>query len=160
MGDKPVTALWGIGERTAARLAEAGIRTVAELARTDHNDLAARFGPTIGPNLRLLALGGHAAPIEGEPHVPRSRSRETTYERDLTERPEIEAQVAALARDVTESVVDEGRRVTHVAVKVRTSTFFTRSRIRKLREPTVDPAVVATTALGMLDLFELHRPIR
>ena len=73
MGDKPVTALWGIGERTAARLAEAGIRTVTELAHTDHNDLAARFGPTIGPNLRLLALGGHAAPIEGQPHVPRSR---------------------------------------------------------------------------------------
>jgi DNA polymerase-4 len=160
MGDKPVTALWGVGERTAARLADAGIRTIAELAHTDHNDLAARFGPTIGPNLRLLALGGHAAPIDGRPHVPRSRSREMTYERDLTDRSEIEAQVGALAIEVTESIVAEGRRVTHVAVKVRSSTFFTRSRIRKLREPTIDPAVVATTACDMLDLFELHRPIR
>ena len=160
MGDKPVTALWGIGARTAARLAEAGIRTVNELAQTDHNDLATRFGPTIGPNLRLLAVGGHASPIEGQPHVPRSRSRETTYERDLTDRSEIEAQVGALAHEVTDSVVAEGRRITHVAVKVRTATFFTRSRIRKLREPTIDPAVVATVACGMLDLFELHRPIR
>jgi len=49
MGDQPVTALWGIGERTAARLVEAGIRTVNELAHTDHNDLAVRFGPMIGP---------------------------------------------------------------------------------------------------------------
>ena len=160
MGDMPVTALWGIGERTAARLAEVGIRTVTELAHTDHNDLAARFGPTIGPNLRLLALGGHSAPIEGQPHVPRSRSREMTYERDLTDRSEIEDQVAALATEVTDSVVAEGRRVTHVAVKVRTSTFFTRSRIRKLHEPTIDPAVVSTTARGMLDLFDLQRPIR
>ena len=160
MGDKPVTELWGIGERTATRLAEAGIRTVNELARADHHDLAARFGPSIGPNLRLLAIGGHTAPIEGQPHVPRSRSRETTYERDLTDRSEIEAHVAVLATDVTESVVAEGRRVTHVAVKVRTANFFTRSRIRKLREPTIDPAVVATAALGMLELFELHRPIR
>ncbi len=160
MGDKPVTALWGIGGRTAARLAEAGIRTVSELADTDHNDLAVRFGPTIGPNLRLLAIGGHAAPIEGQPHLVRSRSRELTYERDLTERSEIEAQVDALAREVTESVVAEARRVTHVAVKVRTATFFTRSRVRKLREPTIDPAVVSTTARSMLDLFELHRPIR
>ena len=160
MGDKPVTALWGIGERTAARLAEAGIRTVTELAHTDHNDLATRFGPTIGPNLRLLALGGHAAPINGQLHVARSRSREMTYERDLTDRSEIEAQVDVLATEVTESVVAEGRRVTHVAVKVRTSTFFTRTRIRKLREPTIDPAVVSAAALGMLDLFELHRPIR
>jgi DNA polymerase-4 len=160
MGDKPVTQLWGIGARTAARLAEAGIHTVNELARTDHHELAARFGPTIGPNLRLLALGGHAAPIEGQPHVPRSRSRETTYEHDLTDRAEIEARIDALAADVTNSVVAEGRRVTHVSVKVRTSTFYTRTRIRKLREPTIDPAVVAATARDMLDLFELHRPIR
>ena len=160
MGDKPVIELWGIGQRTATRLAEAGIRTVSELAHTDHHDLAARFGPTIGPNLRLLAIGGHTAPIEGQPHVPRSRSRETTYERDLTDRSEIEAQITALATEVTQSVVAEGRRVTHVAVKVRTTTFFTRSRIRKLREATIDPAVVATAALGMLELFELHRPIR
>jgi DNA polymerase-4 len=160
MGDKPVTQLWGIGARTAVRLAEAGIHTVSELARTDHHELAARFGPTIGPNLRLLALGGHAAPIEGEPHVPRSRSRETTYEHDLTDRSEIESQIDALAVDVTNSVVAEGRRVTHVSVKVRTSTFYTRTRIRKLREPTTDPTLVSATALGMLDLFELHRPIR
>ena len=160
MGDKPVTALWGIGARTASRLVEAGIHTVAELARTDHNDLAARFGPTIGPNLRLLALGGHTAPIDGQPYVPRSRSRETTYERDLTDRAEIEAQIDTLACEVTDSVVAEGRRVTHVAVKVRTTTFFTRTRIRKLREPTTDPAIVSATARGMLELFELHRPIR
>jgi DNA polymerase-4 len=160
MGDRPVTELWGIGERTAARLSEAGIRTVNELAHSDHNELAARFGPTIGPNLRLLGLGGHAAPIEGQPHVPRSRSRERTYEFDLTERPAIEEQVGLLANEVTKSVVAEGRRITHVALKVRTSTFYTRTRIRKLREPTTDPAIVETVARGMLDLFELHRPIR
>jgi DNA polymerase-4 len=160
MGAKPVTALSGIGERTAARLADAGIRTVAELARADHHDLARRFGPTIGPYLRLLGLGGHTAPIDSRPHVARSRSRETTFPHDLTERSEMEAHLAALATDVTASVVAEGRRVTHVAVKVRTATFFTRSRIRKLPEPTADPAVVATAARAMLDLFEVHRPIR
>jgi DNA polymerase-4 len=160
MGHQPVTALWGIGERTAARLADAGIRTVADLARADHHDLARRFGPTIGPHLRLLGLGGHAAPIDGRPHVARSRSRETTFPRDLTDRSEMEAELAALAVDVTESVVGEGRRVTHVAVKVRTATFFTRSRIRKLPEPTTDPAVVAATARDMLDLFDVHRPVR
>jgi DNA polymerase-4 len=72
----------------------------------------------------------------------------------------MEAELAALAVDVTESVVGEGRRVTHVAVKVRTATFFTRSRIRKLPEPTTDPAVVAATARDMLDLFDVHRPVR
>src|SRR5207249_8508668 len=50
MGGRPVTAIWGIGDRTAQRLAEAGIRTVVELAHADHHDLARRFGPTIGPH--------------------------------------------------------------------------------------------------------------
>ena len=48
-----------------------------------------------------------------------------------------------LAHEVTASVVAEGRVVTHVAVKVRTATFFTRTRTGKLPEPTTDPAEVA-----------------
>jgi DNA polymerase-4 len=68
--------------------------------------------------------------------------------------------VAQLANEVTESVVAEGRGVTHVAVKVRTATFFTRTKIRKLPEPTTDPATVAAAAGQVLDRFELHRPIR
>jgi DNA polymerase-4 len=160
MGARPVTALWGIGARTAARLGELGIRTVAELAAFDHRELARHFGPAIGPHLKLLGLGGHDSPVVDEPHVPRSRSKEVTYERDLTDLAAIEAEVGRLAREVTESVVAEGRRVTHVAVKVRTATFFTRTKISKLAEPTVDPAEVASKALVVLGRFEVTRPIR
>ena len=49
MGAQPVTAIWGIGDRTARRLADAGVHTVEELARADHRDLAARFGPRDRP---------------------------------------------------------------------------------------------------------------
>ena len=121
MGDRPVTALWGIGERTAQRLADMGIHTVVELARSDHHELAKRFGPAIGPHLRVLGLGGDESPWWTSPTCARSRSREETFARDLTTRAEIEGQVARLAVEVTEAVVAEGRRVTHVAVKVRTA---------------------------------------
>jgi DNA polymerase-4 len=160
MGDRPVTALWGIGARTAARLAELDIHTVAELAAFDHRQLASQFGPTIGPHLKLLGMGGHDSPIVDEPHVPRSRSKEITFEHDLTDHAVIEAQVVKMAREVTEAVVAEGRRVTHVAVKVRTATFFTRSKISKLAEPSVDPTEVASKAQVVLARFELDRPIR
>ena len=85
MGDRPVTALWGIGGRTARRLAELGIRTVVDLAAADHR----RAGPPLRPDDRaapqVLGLGGDDSPVVDEPHVPRSRSREVTFERDLTE---------------------------------------------------------------------------
>lgn len=160
MGDRPVTAIWGIGERTAHRLAEAGVRTVRDLAWADHEDLARRFGPRIGPSLRVLGLGGDHAPVVDEPWVPRSRSKETTYRHDLTDPDQVRAEVERLAAEVTESVVAEGRRVTHVHVKVRTATFFTRIKSSKLPEPTTDPAVVAERALVVLDRFEPARRIR
>jgi DNA polymerase-4 len=160
MGERPVTAIWGIGPRTSLRLAEAGVRTVAQLAAADHRDLARRFGPRIGPWLKLLGLGGDDSPVVDEPHVARSRSREVTFEHDLTDPAEIEDHVARLAEEVTASVAADGRVVTHVAVKVRTATFFTRTKISKLPEPTTDPAVVAGRARTVLARFELHRPVR
>lgn len=161
MGERPVTDLWGIGRRIAARLADAGIHTIEDLARSDHHDLAKRFGPRIGPSLKVLGLGGDSAPIIDEPRLVKGRSREITFEHDLTTRDQIEEQVARLAAEVTEAAVDaEGRRITHVSVKVRTPSFFTRTRIGKLPEPTKDPADVVRHASVVLDRFELDRPVR
>ena len=65
-----------------------------------------------------------------------------------------------MARAVTGEVVAEGRVVTHVAVKLRTSTFFTRTKIGKLPEPTTDPEAVAAHARVVLSRFQLGRPLR
>ena len=43
---------------------------------------------------------------------------------------------------------------------MRTATFFTRTKISKLAEPTTDPAVVVDKALAVLARFEGGRPIR
>jgi DNA polymerase-4 len=160
MGAQPVTAINGIGHRTQLRLAELGIITVGQLAASDHRRLAEAFGPSIGPNLKLMGMGGHPAPVIAEPYVAKGRSREVTYTRDLTDRGEIEAQVGQLARELTDAVAADERRITHVAVKVRTSTFFTRTKISKLAETTTDPEVVAARALEVLARFPLDRPVR
>ncbi len=68
--------------------------------------------------------------------------------------------VTDLAHRTLAEVVEQHRTVTRVAVTVRTATFFTRTRIRKLDVPTTDPGSVVTTALALLDLFELDRPVR
>jgi DNA polymerase-4 len=160
MGERPVEAIWGIGSRTAQRLAEAGISTVAELAAADDAQLAVRFGPTIGPHLGRLGRGGERWPVVDEPWVPRSRSRETTFEQDLTDRAAIDEQVARMADALTREVTADGRLVVRAAVKVRYATFFTRTKISKLAEPTTDPAKVVQTALAVLDRFDLARPVR
>ena len=159
MGDQPVTEVWGIGGRTAVRLEQLGVRTVRELAAADLGQLRASFGPAIGGHLKVLGLGGGDEPIVDEPWVARSRSHEQTFEHDVSSF-DVEAHVVRMAKAVTSEVVAQGRVVTHVAVKLRSATFFTRTKIGKLPEPTTDPDLVAAHARVVLARFELGRPLR
>ena len=160
MGDRQPDALWGIGPRTAKKLVEMGISTVARLAATDRETLTAAFGPTTGLWLLLLAKGGGDTTVSAEPWVPRSRSHVITFPRDLTDRAEMDSAVKELAQRTLAEVVAESRIVTRVAVTVRNSAFFTRTKIRKLAYPGTDADVVVAAALHVLDLFELDRPVR
>ena len=67
-------------------------------------------------------------------------------------------EVAVGAR--VELPIHASRIVTRVAVTVRTATFYTRTKIRKLDAPTTDADVIVAAALRVLDLFELDRPVR
>ncbi len=160
MGDRPVRALWGVGARGAARFAEHGIRTVAELAAADPADLAQWWGPTTGPRYRALARGEGETTIRTEPWVARSRSHQTTYPDDLATRAEIERELRVLARRVVADVVAEGRMIAKVAVIVRNASFFTESHIRTLPALTTAVDDVADAAIALLDRFELRRPTR
>jgi DNA polymerase-4 len=160
MARRPPSALWGIGPKTAKKLAAAGIMTVAQLAGTDTDALARRFGPTMGPWYRALALGAGGTDVSADPHLPRSRSRETTFQQDISERRELENQLIALAGHVAEDVTGEGRAAARVAVKVRFAPFFTQTRSVTLPAPTKDADEITTAALGLLDRFEPGRPVR
>jgi DNA polymerase-4 len=160
MGDRPTEALWGVGPRMAHRLAELGLHTVRQLASADSDVLSREFGPRMGPWYGLLGRGIGDTHVTDVPWVPKSRSHETTYPEDVADPAEIAERVAGLARAVTREVVDQGRTVVRVAVKVRFSSFFTQTRISKLPEPTREPEAVAAAALRVLGRFELGRPVR
>lgn len=160
MAGRPVDALWGVGPKTAKKLAALGITTVRELAHSDAELLTSTFGPRTGLWLLLLAKGGGDTEVSAEPWVPRSRSHVVTFPRDLTDRAEMDSAVTELARQALDDVQEAGRIVTRVAVTVRTATFYTRTKIRKLAAPTTDADLIIGAALRVLDLFELDRPVR
>jgi DNA polymerase-4 len=161
MGSRPVGDLWGVGPRTVAKLGELGLPTVAELAAADLATLLQRFPPRAARWLSDIARGGGDTEVATEPWVARSRSKEVTFARDLTDRAEIEEQLSGLARELGAEVAAAGRQVIRVAVKVRSSSFFTQTREAKLRGgPTTDLEVISRTALAVLEKFELKRPVR
>jgi DNA polymerase-4 len=160
MDHRPTDALWGIGRKTQKKLAVDGIETVAQLAAADRAALASRFGPTLGPWYRVLAHGYGDTDVVATPYVPRSRSREVTFQQNLTDREEIATEIAKLARRVADDVLAEGRPAARVAVKVRFAPFITQTRSTGLAEPTSDAEEIERAALEVLDRFDEGRPIR
>jgi nucleotidyltransferase/DNA polymerase involved in DNA repair len=160
LGDQPASALWGIGAKTAKKLTELGITTVRQLATADVDSVAARFGPNTGPWLVLTARGIGSDEVSSEPYVPRSRSREVTYQEDLTEWDEVRAQVRAIAGQVTADVLAEQRPAIRIVVKVRYKPFFTSTHGVPLPEPSSDQAAIEEGAALALAKFTDRRPVR
>ena len=160
MGDRATDALWGVGTKTSAKLAELGITTVRELAAADAEMLQARFGPRIGLWIASLGRGIGERTVTNVPWVPKGRSREVTLESDVVDRHDIERHLRQIASDVVADVEPSGRGITHVAIKVRFVPFITTTRVHKLPAPTRDATVVGDNAVALLDRLELGRPIR
>jgi DNA polymerase-4 len=160
MGDKPTEALWGIGRKTARKLADLGIVTVRDLAETPAQVLAARLGPTMGPWYRRLGRGVDSSPVDATPYVNRGHGRETTFQENLTDWDRVAEAVRELAAQVTADIAAEGRPAVRVGLKLRYAPFETRTRSLTLPGPTSEAAVIAEAAVDLLGRFDQSRAVR
>ena len=160
LGDRPTTALWGIGAKTAKRLSGLGIESVRELAAADPQVLAGRFGPAIGPWLVGLARGQDHSKVVGTPYVARSRSREVTFQQDLGDWNEVRDELAKLARRVASDIAAERRAATRVVVKVRYAPFTTLTHGQAVVPPTAEATAIEQAAVVALGRFAEQRPVR
>ena len=161
MDERPPRSLWGVGPKSQKRLEALGITTVGRLASADERQLTNAFGPRNGTRIKRLATGEDPTPVTEEPHKPRSRSRERTFQRDLTDPDEIRSEIATLARDVARDLRENERRpATRVEVKVRFAPFITHTHGSPMPEPTMEAEAIERGALEALQKFELDRPVR
>ena len=160
MDGLPTDALWGIGPKTARKLAALGIRTVGQLGTANEERLARTFGPTIGPWLRHLGIGEGTTVVTDEPYVPKGRGKERTFQEDIDEPAEVRRHIARLARELAGELAVGARAVVRLVVKVRFAPFDTYSHAARLPEPTLDPAAIEAGAMAALGQFDLHRPVR
>ncbi len=160
MAERPTHALWGIGTKTAKRLSGLGITTVRELAEADAAFLAAELGPTMGPWYRRLGRGVDTSPVDSTPYVPRGRSRETTFQENLTDWADVEAEVRRLSHQVAGDLVALNRPAVRVAVKVRYAPFQTHTRSLTLATPTTDGEDISAAALSLIEKLDHGRAVR
>jgi len=159
MGERPTRELWGVGAKVSARLATLGIRTVAELAARDPQDLVGEFGPKMGPWYAQLGRGDGASDVNDTPWVARGHSRETTFQRDLTEPAQVDEAVRELTERVLADVLAEERPVIGLTLKVRYAPFETTTRGRKI-PGTFDKNEIIARVLDLAAEIEPDRPIR
>ncbi|GIH05113.1 DNA polymerase IV [Rhizocola hellebori] len=160
LGDRSTEALWGIGGKTAKKLAALNIFSVRQLAETDPAELAKHVGPAIGPWLVSLGRGESSSQVSAERWIPRSCSRETTFQQDIEEWEKVRSEVVVLAQRVGADAAAQQRPVARVVVKVRFVPFTTRTRGQALPEPTNDIAALELAALAALEKFTTRRAVR
>jgi nucleotidyltransferase/DNA polymerase involved in DNA repair len=158
LGDRRTDALWGIGAKTARRLAELGIHTVRELAAADPDVLARRFGPATGPWLVLIARGHGGREVDDTPYEARSHGREVTFQEDIADWSTVSGEVARLAEAVAAELGP--RPAVRIVVKVRYAPFITQTHGQPLAAPATDSATITQAALAALDRFTDRRPVR
>lgn len=127
----PVGALWGVGERTEAVLAGAGIRTVADLAHTPPATLNRQLGTAGGTRLLDLAWGRDPRPVEPVRHE-KSIGHEQTFGVDLTDLEEMSAALLDFSHRCAARLRAAELVTSCVSIKVRLADFTTLSRSHTL----------------------------
>ena len=157
--DRPTRLLQGIGPRTAERLLELGIATVADLQRADAALLSERFGERMGVWLKRAAQFHGSTHVETS-RVAKSRSSETTFDTDVDDFAALQETVRRLARDVCAGLQKRETRGRTIGIKVRYDDWTTLTRDRSLPSFTNDTDEVTRTALALLDDNRPARPVR
>ncbi|AQZ64820.1 DNA polymerase IV [[Actinomadura] parvosata subsp. kistnae] len=152
----PVSALWGVGERTEQSLVRLGIRTVGDLARVPSSTLQRELGQAVGAHLAALAWGRDERPVTA--HVPdKSIGNEETFAADVDDPDVIKRELLRLSERVAARMRKAGHVGRTVSVKLRRADFTTINRSRTLREPTDVAQVIYATACELFEAAGLDR---
>ncbi|MEX2355691.1 MAG: DNA polymerase IV [Thermaerobacterales bacterium] len=128
----PVRSLPGVGPKTAERLQEAGLRTIADLQQR-REFLLRRFGRQ-GAELLRLSDGVDDRPVDSEGGPAKSISDETTFSADRRAG-ELLPVLMDLAEQVGYRLRKAGLRCQTVTIKVRFPDFQTITRSRTFSQP-------------------------
>lgn len=144
----PVAMLWGVGPKSADRLAQIGVRTIGELAGLPTERLQTAFGDW-GIELAARARGEDSRPVD-EAHSRRSLSAERTFFEDIASERELKRVLLQLSERVGQRLRRAGLAGWTVKIKLRWPDFTTFTRQLRLTQPTDQDAEIYAAAL---DLF-------
>ncbi len=155
----PVQMLWGIGPKTAEKLAGVGITRIGELAQTPAETLERLFG-RFGPDLRDRARGLDDRPVQTE-HNVKSVSNEVTFARDLSAYNALEKAFRSLAEQVGRRLRKQSLAGSTIQIKLRWRDFTTLTRQTTLPYATnLDQEIFETAIALFKNNWPEGKPVR
>ena len=162
----PVGRIWGVGPVAQGRLAQQGIHTIGDLARSDPKRVERSLGDW-GSGVRRLARGQDVREVEPYRDAV-SMSEENTFGHDVADRATMNASILSHAESVARRLRRSDLVARTVVLKLKLARrvasgprgFPLLTRRETLREPTNDGDVIAKAARSLLRRAELTEPIR
>jgi DNA polymerase-4 len=121
--------------------------------------LTDRFGPSYGNYLYHASKGIDDSPLITH-WEPKSVSRETTFQKDISNWQSIAKTLAELTREVVADMKESGFEARTVTVKIRFSDFETLTRAHTLPKSTDSEEEIRKTAFACLKRVELKKKVR
>jgi DNA polymerase-4 len=130
----PVRMLWGVGEKTAARLEKIAIHTIGELAEHSELELIKTFGKN-GWEISQRAQGIDRRGIVTS-RLAKSISQERTFPQDVYSEKMLNDTLKSQAKRVAKRLQRQNMRGKTVKIKLRWPDFTTLTRQTTLNQPT------------------------
>ncbi|EPR75632.1 DNA polymerase IV [Leifsonia rubra CMS 76R] len=156
----PISALWGVGGKTAETLHQRGFSTIADIAHADRTTLTRAVGEAAAVKLHNLAWGNDPREVH-ERAAEKSMGHETTFEYDVLDSDEIRRELLRLSAKVAIRLRAARMLARTVVLKLRFEDFSTVTRSRTLPEPTDLGRTLYETVRTIYDDFAAEgRPVR
>ncbi|WP_082471877.1 DNA polymerase IV [Rhizobium sp. Leaf321] len=149
LATRPVTTIWGVGRAFDATLEADGIRTIGQLQAMNEADLMRRYG-TMGQRLYRLSRGID----DREVHLndpAKSVSAETTFFDDISRHDDLVPIMRRLSEKVSKRLKSEDVAGQTVVLKLKTADFKSRTRNKRLEDPTQLADRIFRTGISMLE---------
>ena len=154
----PVTRLWGVGKKTAAKLHHAGLHTIGAIAASDARDLQRSLG-AMGQQFYRLANAQDPRKVT-RGRSARSIGSDRTLSADVHKPADIKVHLRRSAHRIARRLRAKSYTARGVRVRLKTTQFELLTRQLKLPEPTDTAQTLFEAACQLLLSFDHAGPFR